>query len=180
MGKKKITIAELTSEKNKRLTLNKRKKGLIKKAMELSILCDADVFIQISNPNDPKDTTIFTSNDLKEMTNIINRDIKHKKKSIFYKDDYENLFVNPLPKRKNESLLNTYAQVNSNMESIKLPTLSYDTSDKSSKIDMDEIEFDNCHPNENENSSYEIDDILLEKISGLSSTFSDLNDYSIQ
>ena len=65
MGKKKITIAELTSEKNKRLTLNKRKKGLIKKAMELSILCDADVFIQISNPNDPKDTTIFTSNDLK-------------------------------------------------------------------------------------------------------------------
>ena len=38
MGKKKIAIEQLTSEKNKRLTLNKRKKGLIKKAMELSIL----------------------------------------------------------------------------------------------------------------------------------------------
>ena len=180
MGKKKIAIEQLTNEKNKRLTLNKRKKGLIKKAMELSILCDADVFIQIANPKDPKDTTIFTSNDLKEMTNIINKDIKQKKKSIFYKEDYENLFVKPLPKKKNESFLNTYAQVNNNADSIKLPTLSFDTSDKSSKMEMEEIEFEHCHPNENENSSYEIDDLLLEKISGLSSTFSDLNDYTIQ
>ena len=179
MGKKKIAIEQLTSEKNKRLTLNKRKKGLIKKAMELSILCDADVFIQIVNPHDPKDTTIFTSNDLKEMTTIINRDIKQKKKSIFYKNDYENLFVKPLPKRKNESFLNTYAQMNNTLDSIGLPTLSYDTSDKSSKTE-NEIEFANCHPNENENSSYEIDDLRLEKISGLSSTFSDLNDYTIQ
>ena len=180
MGKKKIAIEQLTNEKNKRLTLNKRKKGLIKKAMELSILCDADVFIQIANPKNPKDTTIFTSNDLKEMAKIINRDIKQKKKSIFYKEDYDNLFVKPLPKRKNESFLNTYALVNNNIDSIKLPTLSNDTSDKSSKIDMDEIKFENCHPNENENSSYDIDELLLDKISGLSSTFSDLNEYTIQ
>ena len=87
--------------------------------------------------------------------------------------------MKPLPKRKNESFLNTYAQMNNTLDSIGLPTLSYDTSDKSSKTE-NEIEFANCHPNENENSSYEIDDLLLEKISGLSSTFSDLNDYTIQ
>ena len=44
MGKNKIKIEQIKSERNRNVTLYKRKKGLIKKAMELSLLCDAEIF----------------------------------------------------------------------------------------------------------------------------------------
>ena len=39
-GRKKIKISRITSQKSRQVTFNKRKVGLMKKAMELSILCD--------------------------------------------------------------------------------------------------------------------------------------------
>mmetsp|Transcript_27179 Transcript_27179/g.52708 ORF Transcript_27179/g.52708 Transcript_27179/m.52708 type:complete len:576 (+) Transcript_27179:59-1786(+) len=43
MGRKKIDIKMITSEKNRQVTFNKRRVGLMKKAMELSILCGCEV-----------------------------------------------------------------------------------------------------------------------------------------
>ena len=47
MGRKKIKINYITDEKFRKVTCCKRKKGLLKKAMELSLLCGNDVLLII-------------------------------------------------------------------------------------------------------------------------------------
>ena len=47
MGKKKISIQRIKNERLRSVTFFKRKKGLLKKAMELCLLCDVDVFVGI-------------------------------------------------------------------------------------------------------------------------------------
>lgn len=49
MGRKKITIQYIKDERNRHVTFNKRKGGLIKKAMELSILCNCQISLVIFN-----------------------------------------------------------------------------------------------------------------------------------
>jgi len=51
MGRNKITIERITSERNRQATFTKRKNGLIKKAMELSILCDCEIALIIFSSN---------------------------------------------------------------------------------------------------------------------------------
>lgn len=43
MGRNKIIIKKIPNERSRQSTFMKRKHGLIKKAMELSILCDCEV-----------------------------------------------------------------------------------------------------------------------------------------
>ena len=47
MGRKKIKIERISAVKNRQVTFNKRKVGLMKKAMELSILCDCRIAVVI-------------------------------------------------------------------------------------------------------------------------------------
>lgn len=60
MGKNKIKIEKLQNERTRQITYNKRKRGLIKKAMELSILCESDIFLIVSN-KERKDLTLYSS-----------------------------------------------------------------------------------------------------------------------
>ena len=69
MGRKKISIKTIRDTRIQRLTLYKRKNGLIKKAIELSILCDVDVLLVIADKKTKKYTTFnsgFAINDLTE------------------------------------------------------------------------------------------------------------------
>ncbi|KAK9843983.1 hypothetical protein WJX81_000961 [Elliptochloris bilobata] len=51
MGRKKIRIEKISDERNRQVTFTKRKNGLMKKAMELSVLCGCDIALVIFNSN---------------------------------------------------------------------------------------------------------------------------------
>lgn len=51
MGRRKIEIVRIDNERHRQVTFTKRKGGLIKKATELSILCDAEVAVIIFTDN---------------------------------------------------------------------------------------------------------------------------------
>lgn len=49
MGRKKISIQRISDERNRQVTFTKRKFGLMKKAYELSVLCDCEIAVIIFN-----------------------------------------------------------------------------------------------------------------------------------
>ncbi len=49
MGRKKIQITRISDERNRQVTFTKRKFGLMKKAYELSVLCDCEIAVVIFN-----------------------------------------------------------------------------------------------------------------------------------
>jgi len=57
MGRKKIEIKTIDDVRVRKVTFNKRKSGLIKKAMELSILCDCEIGLMIATP--PPESKVF-------------------------------------------------------------------------------------------------------------------------
>ena len=49
MGRKKIIIRKIQDERSRHATFAKRKNGLIKKAMELSVLCGCEIALVMFN-----------------------------------------------------------------------------------------------------------------------------------
>ena len=49
MGRKKIKITKILDERSRAATFAKRKNGLLKKAIELSILCDCEIALVVFN-----------------------------------------------------------------------------------------------------------------------------------
>lgn len=60
MGRNKIKIEKIKNDRNRLVTFIKRKRGLIKKAMELALLCDADVFVAVVSHENPQ-LSIFSN-----------------------------------------------------------------------------------------------------------------------
>ena len=82
MGKKKIEIVnKIANENSRNITYGKRYKGLIKKAMELSILCEQQIFITIYDETKEKLIVYSSSEDITidSMQVIVN---KHSKAGI--------------------------------------------------------------------------------------------------
>lgn len=59
MGRNKIKIQKIANDRIRQVSYYKRRKGLIKKAMELSLLCDIEVFLSIVDKNNS--LSVFSS-----------------------------------------------------------------------------------------------------------------------
>lgn len=82
MGRQKITIQKIKDDRIRQVTFYKRKRGLIKKAMELSVLCGVKLFLAISDKNEK--LTIF-STDVRKNCEFL-KDVKKEKIIEFYSD----------------------------------------------------------------------------------------------
>jgi len=67
MGRRKIEIAPIQNERYRQVTFAKRKLGVIRKATELSVLCDTDVAVIIFGQN--KKMSVYSSSPMNELVN---------------------------------------------------------------------------------------------------------------
>lgn len=70
MGRKKIAIKRITDERVRKVTFSKRKGGLVKKAMELSLLCDCEIGLVIFTPKPDQKLYKYATNN---MENVVSR-----------------------------------------------------------------------------------------------------------
>ena len=92
LGKKKIKISKIENKIASQITYYKRKKGLIKKAMELSLLCEVDIFLVIIDKKGRLSITC-SQNSIEDFIkkNIININNKIVKETYTLKD-YNKIF----------------------------------------------------------------------------------------
>ena len=78
MGRKKISIQRIPDERNRQVTFTKRKFGLMKKAYELSVLCDCEISVIIFNAHNKLFQYASTDMDriLLKYTGTFNLDLK--------------------------------------------------------------------------------------------------------
>ena len=113
MGKRKINIAKIENRLNSQITYYKRKKGLIKKTLELSLLCDVEIFLVII---DKKNKLSITSSkkSAKDFINNYLLDLEHQKiKEEISLKDYSKMF------KQNKEIIKNINQKEINSESIK-------------------------------------------------------------
>ena len=113
MGKRKIQIAKIENRLNSQITYYKRKKGLIKKTLELALLCDVEVLLVIV---DKKNKLSITSskNSAKDFINNHLLDLKNKKiKEEISLKDYSKMF------KGNKEIIKNINQKENNSESLK-------------------------------------------------------------
>ena len=65
MGRRKIDIVRIENERHRQVTFTKRKSGLMKKATELAILCDAQVAVVVFGAN--QKMSVYSSQPMDEM-----------------------------------------------------------------------------------------------------------------
>ncbi len=74
MGRNKIKIEKIKSDRIRKVTSNKRTRGLLKKSMELSILCGTKVVLGVYESNDK--ITVYSTDG--NTFNLFNNVLKNK------------------------------------------------------------------------------------------------------
>ncbi|KAJ6991291.1 hypothetical protein NC653_019477 [Populus alba x Populus x berolinensis] len=75
MGRNKLALKKIDNPSRRKITYSKRRDGIIKKATELSVLCDIDVGLLIFSPNGR--LTTFSSNGRSYNPDVVNINSVH-------------------------------------------------------------------------------------------------------
>lgn len=126
MGKNKIKIEKIESVKTRTTTLYKRRKGLIKKAMELSLLCDTEVFLAVVDKDREKISYFSTSQNINDFfSNYLSKPINKceifgiNDVSLFYnKKQYKGYIQKKRNNKKKESIIQKEKQKESIQSSL--------------------------------------------------------------
>lgn len=122
MGKKKIQLKQIENKQKSKVTFQRRRQSILKKAMELSILCGVQVLLHMSYKKESIKPLLFHSHNLQEMKSKMNKHIKDENKRVYFKEDYNKFLIGRgRPKKKK----NIFIVTNST-----LPTVSNTTQTK--------------------------------------------------
>ena len=93
MGRNKIVVEKIQDARNRHVTFNKRKSGLVKKAMELSLLCDCEIGLIIFEGK-PQDKLVeYSSIDDMDALMVRYSEYPAAPMQSVTNDDYEKLYV---------------------------------------------------------------------------------------
>ena len=91
MGRSTIKIKKIENKLKRNVTFEKRKRGLLKKAMEISLLCSSDVLLCLRNNNElNSEISVYSSDKPDKMITEVLLNVC--RKQFFNNDDYINLF----------------------------------------------------------------------------------------
>ena len=95
MGRNKISIQKIKDEKIRKVTYCKRKKGILKKVMELSLLCDVEIFLGIC-PKQVTNNKLFIFSTTTNIDYFYDKYINNPllKKEIYGLKDVSHIFCN--------------------------------------------------------------------------------------
>lgn len=100
MGRKKIKIEQITDNRIRQVTLYKRIRGLLKKAMELSVLCNIDILLYTFDRSNEKCLIYYSREDIEKFIDCeIKKIIKVRK--VITNQDFDRIFN---PESRVESL----------------------------------------------------------------------------
>ena len=103
MGRHKIKIKKIDDARGRHVTFNKRKNGLLKKAMELSLLCDAQIALVIFEKREEKtnesERLSLVQYATKDMDDILLRYANKEATQKLSNKDYQRLYP---PKKEEE------------------------------------------------------------------------------
>ena len=119
-------MQKIQNKLNSQITYYKRKKGLIKKALELSVLCDVEVFLVIVDKKNKLSIT-STNNSAKDFINCYfkNLDKLNIKEEIGI-NDYKKM-IGKNSRKKSNNTINFYKENDSNIKSnsdIDIPVMT--------------------------------------------------------
>ncbi|PPS05050.1 hypothetical protein GOBAR_AA15614 [Gossypium barbadense] len=119
MGRRKLKIQRLEDMKARQAKYSKRKKGILRKAKELSILCDVEVVLLLSSPSSKR--TFFVGQDPNCLYNILQKIsnmpfVEREERRAYTMEMLKKFYVNwesefdPLspPRNKNVDILKLY------------------------------------------------------------------------
>lgn len=134
MGRKKITIQQITDPKLRNITYNKRKNGLIKKAAEISLLCNINLMLVFEDLNG--NLVQFSRSQIKNISNFTN-ECRYKRVLELTAEDYPDF--SKIKRHKKKQCIPEQSSSQAQSVSGKVRTFTDMYSDQDSIIAKEEV-----------------------------------------
>ncbi|XP_076322965.1 myocyte-specific enhancer factor 2C-like isoform X1 [Tachypleus tridentatus] len=114
MGRKKIRISKITDDRNRQVTFTKRKFGLMKKAYELSVLCNCEIALIIFNNSNK--LFQYASTDMDKVL------LKYTEYNEPHESRTNNDIIEAIFKKEHKSTINDCSSPDNDVDDFSLPS----------------------------------------------------------